>query len=298
MGTVAVIIPAFNAADYIREALESVLRQTRQPDEIIVVDDGSTDGTAEIAETFPGVTVIRQANRGVSAARNHAIGAAASEWIAFLDADDTWRADKLEKQMAALAATPGYDACTCNAVALRAGEDPDLPETPPLRLPPSDQIAQGLRGRLRVPPGTVVVRRDRVQGLGGFNEEAHFGEDWDMWLRLANAGCRFLLVAEDLLFIRMHGANASSQTFRMMAGELGVWDRNIGPVFHPAMRPLRRLQARSHFLGRAALVEREQKRPHLRVMAQSLVLCPIGDWNRYKVFAHMLLRQAGLLPAK
>jgi glycosyltransferase involved in cell wall biosynthesis len=298
MSTVTVLIPAYNREDYIREALDSVLGQTRPPDEVIVVDDGSSDRTAEIAESYAGVIVLRQANGGASAARNHALGVATSEWIAFLDSDDVWREDKLELQMAALAAAPGYEACTCNAVALRGPADPADFGPPPLRLPPSDKIAPRLRGRLRLPPGTVVVKRDLLRQVGGFEKDATLCEDWDLWLKLVAAGCRFLLVPEDLLLIRVHGSNISNQSYRAMEAELRIWDKHIGPAIPAAVRPMSRLQAKSHFLGRVALVEREQNRPHLGVMAKSLLLFPVGDWHRHKVFAHMLLRRVGLLGAK
>lgn len=298
MSTVAVIIPAYNRADYIREAIESVLRQSRPADEVIVVDDGSTDNTAEVAASYPGVTVIRQSNGGVCAARNHAVASATSEWIAFLDHDDAWRADKLELQMAALDAAPGCDVCTCNAVALRSEGDPENFGPPPLHLPPSDEIAAGLRGNLRFPPGTVVVRRDLLQRVGGFDTSAHPCEDWDLWLRLIAAGCRFLVVPQPLLFIRQHDSNISNQSYRMMQAELRAWDKHIGPSLSPPVRTLRRLQAESHFLSGVSLVEREQNRPHLGIMGRSLLLFPLGDWHRHKVFAHMLLRRTGLLPGR
>jgi glycosyltransferase involved in cell wall biosynthesis len=298
MSSVAVIIPAYNREDYIREALDSVLGQTHSADEVIVVDDGSSDRTAEIAEAYPGVTVLRQKNGGASSARNHALSVATSDWVAFLDSDDVWRLDKLELQMAALAKNPGYDACTSNARALVGPDDPEDFGPPPLRLPPSDQIAPGLRGSLRVPPGTVVVKRELVRQVGGFDNDARPCEDWDLCLRLVAAKCRFLLVPEDLLFIRQHDSNISNQSYRMMDAELRAWDRHIGPDYPAAVRPLRRLQAKSHFLGRVALSEREQGRPHLGIMARSLLLWPAGDWARHKVFAHMLLRRANLLPAR
>jgi glycosyltransferase involved in cell wall biosynthesis len=298
MSTVTVIIPAYNREDYIREALDSVVGQTRPADEVIVVDDGSSDRTAEIAESYTGVTVLRQKNGGASAARNHALSVATSDWVAFLDSDDIWRLDKLGLQMAALAANPGYDACTSNARALVGPGDPEDFGPPPLRLPPSDQIAPGLRGSLRVPPGTVVVKRELVRQVGGFDNDARPCEDWDLWLQLVAAGCRFLLVPEDLLLIRVHDSNISNQSHRMMTAELRAWDRHIGPDYPVAVRPLFRLKAKSHFLGRVALSEREQSRPHLGIMAKSLLLWPVGDWARHKVFAHMLLRRVGMLPVK
>ena len=298
MSTVAVIIPAYNQAVYIREAIESVLRQSRPADEVIVVDDGSTDNTADVAASYPGVTVIRQSNGGVCAARNHAVTSATSEWVAFLDHDDAWRWDKLQLQMAALDASPGWDVCICNAVALRSEGDPANFGPPPLHLPPSDQIAAELLGNLRFPPGTAVVRRDLLQRVGGFDTSAHPCEDWDLWLRLVSAGCRFIVVHEPLLLIRQHASNISNQSYRMMEAELRAWDKHIGPSLPAPVRAVRRLEAKSHFLSGVSLVEREQNRPHLGTMARSLLLLPVGDWHRHKVFAHMLLKRIGLRSAK
>lgn len=295
MASVAVIIPAFNREHLIRETLESVLAQNLPADEIIVVDDGSTDNTAAVAASYPGVQVLRQSNCGESAARNHAVRTAKSEWVAFLDSDDVWRPDKLQVQMAALARTPGYDACTCNAIQMADPGDPKGFEMPPLNLPPSDQIAPGLRGSVRLPPGTVVVRRQLVLDVGGFDPEARYAEDWEFWLRLAGAGCRFLLCPEPLLLIRTHGSNLSNDSWKMMEAEIGIWDRHIGPKSPPLLRPLYRRAARSHFLGGVALVEREKRRPHLGIMARSLLLSPLGDWHRHRVFLHMLLTRLQLL---
>ena len=293
--TVAVIIPVYNRPYYLRAALQSVLRQTLPPDEIIVVDDGSTDDTADVAESLAGVTVLRGPNGGVSRARNRGVEAAQSAWVAFLDSDDTWHPDKLRLQMAALERHPEADVCTCNTVGLvEPGADPGS-EPPPSAIPAGTDIVAGLRGSLRLPPGSIIARRAQVLQVGGFQPDVHYCEDWDLWLRLAGASARFLLQPEPLLFIRAHTSNASVQSFRMMEAELDVWERRIAPLVSPAMRPVRRRMARSHFLGRVALVEREQRRPHLGIMARSLLLWPAGDWRRYRVFLHMLLTQLGVL---
>src|SRR5260221_2437233 len=104
---VSVVIPAYNAAHFLPRALTSVLRQTRQPSEIIVVDDGSGDDTRDVAAAYaPKVTYFWQKNAGASAARNYAVKRANGKWIAFLDADDAWRPDKLERQMEGLQRQP------------------------------------------------------------------------------------------------------------------------------------------------------------------------------------------------
>jgi len=101
--TVSVVIPCYNAAPFLRETLESVLAQTHPPLEVVVVDDGSTDDSSRIAESFgPPVRVIRQQNQGESVARNRGIAAARGEWVALLDADDVWEPRKLEMQITAL----------------------------------------------------------------------------------------------------------------------------------------------------------------------------------------------------
>ncbi len=105
--TVSVVIPTFNRASVVTRALESVLLQTRPPDELLVVDDGSTDDTAErVRAELPGVRVIEQENRGVSAARNAGIRAATGTWIALLDSDDEWLPEKLDRQLRAVTTEP------------------------------------------------------------------------------------------------------------------------------------------------------------------------------------------------
>ena len=293
MTSVTVIIPVYNREDYLRAALDSVFLQTRLPDEVIVVDDGSTDNTPAVAESYPEVTLLRQQNSGVSVARNRAVQTAKSEWVAFLDSDDLWLPRKLELQMAALEAHPEYDVCTSNAVGLKEGAEGVIPSA--LDIQPGTDIAAELRGSLRLPPGTIIARRERVLQVGGFDDTARPCEDWDLWLRLAAAGCKFLLEPEPLLLIRAHGSNLSNQSYRMMDAEMLAWERHIGPRFSPALRPLKRQGARSHFLGRVSLVEREQHRPHLGIMTRSLLLSPLGDWRRYPIFLHMLLTRLGIL---
>lgn len=299
MSSVAVIIPVYNGERFLREALDSVFAQTLPPNQVIVVDDGSSDESAAIASSYPGVRLYRQVNGGVSAARNRAVALANTKWVAFLDQDDIWHPRKLELQMHALAGEPCYDASVCNSVGL-AGDGSDLSanRSPPSHLPASGQIVSGLRRSLRFSPGTVVLRKALLEKVGGFDPRASPCEDWDLWLRLAAAGCRFLLSSEALLIIRTHESNVSNQSYRMMDAEMRAWEGHIGPAFSSFFRPLWRRAARSHFLGGVALVERERQRPHLGIMMRSLLLSPAGDWPRHKVFLHMLLTRLGILHAQ
>lgn len=180
--TVSVVIPAYNRAATLRRALGSVTDQSRRPDEVIVVDDGSTDGTDTIVESgFPGVRLIRQANRGVSAARNRGIATATGEWIAFLDSDDEWKPDKLEKQLAALAAFPDAPLCHTNEVWIRNGRRVNEGRR---HAKAGGRIFRHCLPLCVISPSSAVVRRSLFAEIGGFDESMPVCEDYDMWLRI------------------------------------------------------------------------------------------------------------------
>ena len=120
--SVSVVIPTFNRQKVLPRAVMSVLHQSHRAAEVVVVDDGSTDGTAElIAARFGSVEILRQDNRGVSAARNAGIRATRGDWVAFLDSDDEWKPDKLERQLAALESEPGFKICHSDEIWVRHG---------------------------------------------------------------------------------------------------------------------------------------------------------------------------------
>lgn len=296
MSTVSVVIPCYNGSDLLPGAIESVLTQTRPADEIIVVDDGSQDNTAEVAVRYPGVIVHRIPNGGVSNARNAGARLATSEWIAFLDHDDLFRPHKLEQQMALLAQSPGYDVCVCNRVhRIHSGGlwvDVDIPSES--CVPPSEQIGAKLRGTLRFNPSAVVVRRSTLLETGGFDSTAQPCEDWDMWLRLAKVA-RFLALHSEQMTYRIHGGNTSRNAERMMKAELLAWDRHVRPALPAWQRAPARQAARSRFLAGVALVKRDCHEAHLGIMTRSLAMWPFGELRRYKIYLHMLLRQTGLI---
>src|SRR5215213_6400356 len=112
LSMVAAIIPVYNGASQIQRSIESVLAQTRQVDEVIVIDDGSTDQTADVVRSYGDrVRLLQQKNAGVAAARNHGMREARSQWIAFLDHDDAWLPEKIEEQLGALEAKPEARVC-------------------------------------------------------------------------------------------------------------------------------------------------------------------------------------------
>jgi glycosyltransferase involved in cell wall biosynthesis len=189
--SVSVVIPAYNAQATLARALESVLAQTRPADEIIVVDDASTDGTAALATSYAGHRVIllsRPECRGAAAARNAGIRAANGTWIAFLDADDEWLPGKLERQAAAVSAAREASFVFCASEEFSPGGR-SLGDT--FRGDPVTTGSEAWKALLAcnfVQTSTVVARRALLLQLGGFDETLKVAEDQDMWIRLALAG--------------------------------------------------------------------------------------------------------------
>jgi glycosyltransferase involved in cell wall biosynthesis len=181
---VSVIIPTHNRASLVREAVASVLDQTYPHLEILVVDDGSTDGTPEALGLFGDrLQVLRHScRRGVAAARNLGIEAARGDWLAFLDSDDLWLPAKLARQLAYLAAQPRLRICQTEEIWVRRGVRVNLPRTH--RKVAGDIFLPSL-GRCLVSPSAVVLHRRLLREHGAFDEALPAAEDYDLWLRLS-----------------------------------------------------------------------------------------------------------------
>src|SRR6267154_4926452 len=184
---VSVIIPSFNSSSWIRECIHSVLRQSYSNREIIVVDDGSRDGTPEIVHEFEGkVRLLRLQHIGVGAARNAGIQASRGELVAFLDSDDLWQADKLHKQVDFLLGNPQCcmvfsDAEEFDEAGSRGGFFAKFPS-----LASSSDIAEAMVLRWAIPlTSTVVLRRDFLDNHGiGFHTRASCAEDMSLFLEI------------------------------------------------------------------------------------------------------------------
>lgn len=201
MGGVAAVIPTFNRSAALRRALESVRAQTRRPQEVIVVDDGSTDDTPGWVERdYPEVTCIRQANAGVSAARNRGVAAATCDWIAFLDSDDKWLPRKLEMQMAALAKAPEFLLCHTNEVWIRDGRRVNERKR---HAKSGGWIFQRCLPLCVISPSAAVVKRSLLLDLGGFDESLPVCEDYDLWLRICS--CHPVLFVPEALTVKYGG---------------------------------------------------------------------------------------------
>lgn len=211
--TVSVVIPVFNGAEFVADALRSVLAQTLAPLEIIVINDGSTDQTASVLAEFSGrITVVQQANRGLPATRNVGAQLARGTWLAFLDADDTWMPAKLERQMARALEV---DAALIYTDRFNVGARGDLPDVQSAVQPlyEGDVFEDLLRGN-HVTVTSVMVRREVFDALGGFNEQLRAAEDWDLWIRVA-ASYPVAAVHEPLVSYRFHSGMMSSDPRRM-----------------------------------------------------------------------------------
>jgi glycosyltransferase involved in cell wall biosynthesis len=192
------IIPAYNAAEFIGAALDSVLAQEYEPLRIIVVDDGSTDESAAVAETYPEVLVIRQENQGPAAARNTGLAAATAPYVALHDADDLLPPNKLRIQIGHLEANP--------EVACVLGRQEWI--DPPSWLP-RDTLYGDLGG---IPLPSAVFRTAVLNEVGGFDPTFRTGEDVDLLIRLREAGHGIVVLPDVVLYRRYHGTNLSVVT--------------------------------------------------------------------------------------
>jgi glycosyltransferase involved in cell wall biosynthesis len=197
---VSCIVPVFNGERYLREALDSILAQTYRPLEIIVADDGSTDGTvAVMAGSGSEVRYLFQPNAGPSSARNLGLSAARGAFIAFLDHDDLWHAEKLARQIARFRARPELDLCVTHARMLWI---PELAhEQAHYQDHPRGQVVAGYTS------GTLLARRTLFDTVGHFNPELWFGDAMDWFLRAARRGVVMELLPDVLLYHRMHHNN-------------------------------------------------------------------------------------------
>lgn len=187
---ISTVIPTYNRAEFVLRAIDSALRQSSPPDEIIVVDDGSTDATQELVTAIdPPVTYLRQEHKGASAARNTGVRASTSPWIAFLDSDDFWLPKKLARERRWLSDHARPQTACVYSLFLYHG--PDYRVMGPRReLRGSVSVRDLLRyGSFGM--SSTVVRKRALQAVGGFDERLKAVVDWDLWLRLALKGFSF-----------------------------------------------------------------------------------------------------------
>ncbi len=218
-GLVSVVIPCYNQAHFLGEAIQSVLSQSYPRFEVVVVDDGSTDDTSEVAVRYPQVRCVRQDNQGVSAARNSGLRSSEGEYVVFLDADDRLLPGALEAGLECLKAHPGC-AFASGRYRFIAGDGSFLKEQRERSVEKDSYVAL-LRRNYIGPPAVAMYRRAVFASVGGFDPPADMSADTDIYLRIAR---RFPICSheEEVAEYRWHGTNTSGDAARMLSTALYV----------------------------------------------------------------------------
>lgn len=213
-GRVSCIVPVFNGARFVGEAIDSILRQSWPDLEVVVVDDGSTDATPDVLAGYgTRIRSLRQDNAGPAAARNLGLEESRGEFVAFLDADDIWVDDKLASQIALLRERPDVDLCSGH---LKSFWIPELDhERERFENHPYH------REQAMLSPCTLLTRRRIFEALGGFDPSLRTGEDTDWFIRYMRAGYRIETVPRLLLHRRQHTSNLTRES---RPGREGVLD--------------------------------------------------------------------------
>jgi len=282
---VDVIVPAYNAARFLRAAIDSALAQDGPPLRVIVVNDGSTDDTEAIARAYGDpVVVVSQANRGLPGARNRGIAESTAPYLALLDADDVWKPGKIARQVAVLDAHPEvgfvFTDMTIFQGDMEVVEDGYLDHEPGYRslarvalgdgaaLLPAG-VADRLMRENFVSPSTVMLRGEAIRRIGGFDEAFRVCEDIECWLRLLR-DWRAAAIEERLVLSRRGVGNLTAQHERMLRGRLMLVAKALAqPELYPPGAPehfRRERPVRLYRLGRLKWKEGDVRaaREHLR----------------------------------
>jgi glycosyltransferase involved in cell wall biosynthesis len=227
MPAVSVIVPAYNVAPYLPSALDSVLAQTFTDFEVVVIDDGSTDGTFSVIQDYAGrdqrIHFRQQANGGIASARNHALRVACAPLLALLDGDDLWTPEYLATQIGILNEHPEVDIVTGNAWLLggtRHGQ--------PARRTPDPRPAPNL-GQILADEMVIFVmsvfRRRVYETIGGFDDTLRINEDYDFWIRAAIANFTFIKNGTPLGYYRVRADSVSASEIGMLRGIIHVYTK-------------------------------------------------------------------------
>ena len=212
---ISVIIPTYNRKNHLQQAIESVLSQAFTDYEIIIVDDGSSDGTASIVAEYAihhsSIRYQYQHNRGVAAARNCGISMARGKFVCFLDSDDIWKPHKLETQIAFAAQNPDFSIISSDIDSFNETGVHKRCAKQSMYSVQSGYVLQELLFNNWIQTSTVMVRRSLLESVGGFDESVgQFAEDWVLWMCLATKGPAYFL-PEALVFYRLHTDSLTSQ---------------------------------------------------------------------------------------
>ena len=291
-GTVTVLMTIYNGEAYVRRSLDSVFAQTLQPDEVLVVDDGSTDGTGTLVAGEYGrrVRLIRQGNGGLANARNRGLREATGDYVALLDVDDWWAPTKLQRQAALLDARPEVMATYTSliTVAEQSGVEEIVTAV----------SAETLWPRIRwenpaLAPSSMMMRRTALEEAGNFTEGMRSCEDWDCWFRLLRRG-RMAEITEPLTYYQVSTTGLSGDAERMFRSFESILDRRLLDGLEGAERGIWRRRIVSFQAFKACLTARGagDKARERSYMRRSLRAWPSPFWapERFKYFVITLLR--------
>jgi glycosyltransferase involved in cell wall biosynthesis len=291
--SVSIIIATYNRAEWLPAAIDSLLQQTRPPDEIIVVDDGSTDDTQRVLATYaPSVTVITQANMGLSGARNSGIRAATGDLLAFLDSDDTLPPHSIDHRARVLEAHPEFGVVYGDALLIGSGGEALGKFTQFRPGPrPSGDIFAALAYHNLSPPHAYMIRRACLDKVGLFDESLTTLEDHDLWLRIA-AHFQFYYVDEVVAHYQTHQNMMSlTRADAMRSNDILLQERAIQQTAFVRLTP--RQQARIYTsLATKYAVEGEVTRA--RGWLQKSMRRSPGYLTAYSRFALTLLGKRGI----
>jgi len=282
--SVSVVIPAFNAAGLVGQTLETLRLQTFQDFEALIVDDGSTDDTAAVVRRFcqddPRLRLVSRPHAGLSAARNAGMEQARSGFIAFLDADDTWLPQKLERQMELFRADPRMNFSYTNYYFWDGQRDLDTGYREHRPLPDGDTSRQLVFANL-YSVSTVIVRREMLELAGRFDTSLDSCEDWDMWLRLAEHGLRARGTREPLARYRRWPGSMSNRKIKMAVNDVLVLEKNLRATRRDGLRPLYR---QSLAIARGKL-ELARARPFIENQPEKI---PDALWRAWRFYPRRL----------
>ena len=200
---ISVIIPTYNRKKTLARAIQSVINQSLSPFEILIIDDGSNDGTQEwVKENFQSIKYIYQNNRGVSSARNIGIENANGDWVAFLDSDDEWLSNKLHEQVIAIESNPKIKFFHTNEIWIRNGVRVNQMKK---HKKYGGYIFEKCLDMCRVSPSSVLIQKEVFDNIGVFDESLRVCEDYDLWLRITS---KYPVVFLDVPLIYKYGGHA------------------------------------------------------------------------------------------
>lgn len=275
MPAISVVIPAYNAERTLGETLQRALAQTLRDIEVLVIDDGSTDGTAQIASTTgdPRVRTISVSNGGVARARNRAIQAVSGEIIAFLDADDLWMPTKLERQLELMTARPDVGMCFTSTVRIDAASTPLGLTTARGYEDWSEALLLG-SNLVTGSCSSAMVRTVLARQTGGFDPRLSQCADWDFWLRLSQV-TRFAAIDELLVLYRVHPGSMSNNVALLERDTFAVLDKFYGRPQSARYEPIRRKVYSNHWMICAgSYLHAAQPGQAIRCLVKGLRACP------------------------